>query len=48
MGLQLLLPQSRSHQINIKTEYKYHELSKYVSFFKHCGIAVAFVKLTQS
>ena len=34
MGLQILLPQSRSHQINIKTVYKHHEIYKYLSFFK--------------
>ena len=43
MGLQLLLPRSRSHQISIKAEYKHHEISKYLSLFKNCGNAVAFV-----
>ena len=36
VGLKILLPQSRSHQINIKTDYKPHEISMYLSFFKHC------------
>ena len=34
MGLQILLPQSCSHQINIKTEYKQHEISLYLSFLR--------------
>ena len=38
VGLKILLPQSRSHQINIKTEYKQHEISMYLSFFKHCSL----------
>ena len=37
MGLPLLQPQSRSRQINIKTEYKHHKISKCLSFFKHFG-----------
>ena len=36
VGLKILLSQSRSHQINMKTEYKPNELSMYLSFFKHC------------
>ena len=35
MGLQMLLPQSRSdHEINTKTKHKHQEISKYLSFFK--------------
>ena len=37
-GLQILLPQSCSHQINIKTEYKKHEISMHLSFFKNCSL----------
>ena len=37
MRLQMLLPQSRTHQINIKTEYKHHKIIKYLSFFIYGG-----------
>ena len=34
MRLQMLLLQSSTHQINIETEYKHPEISKYLLFFK--------------